>query len=83
MIMTFNSLLGRLFLLPSVLLRFYLVPLFGIYSSVTSFCCTLCFYFYVLSRSEVTLPDLGGAGLCRYPMRPSSALSCGHHSCVL
>ena len=79
-----NSLLGRLFLLPSVLLlRFFLVPLFGIYSSVTWFCFTLCSYFYVSSRSEVTLPDLGGAALCRYPTRPRSILSCGHHSYML
>ena len=41
-----------------LLLGFYLVPRFGTYSAVASFCLILCFYFYVFGRL-VTLHNLG------------------------
>ena len=40
-----TSLVDHLSPLPLVVLGFYLVPSFGIYSSVTSFCITCCFLF--------------------------------------
>ena len=41
-----------------IALQFYLVPLFGIYLSVNSFCLICCFYFYVFGRPFI-FPDLG------------------------
>lgn len=35
-----------------------LIPSFGIYSSIASFCLILCFYIYVFAAS-VTFPNLG------------------------
>ena len=64
MIITMNSLLGRLSPLCLILLGFYLVLLFEIYSSVSSFCPICCFYFYVVGRS-VMFPYCGEMALCR------------------
>ena len=50
MIMTLIPLLGRLLISTSLILflRLSIVPSFGTYSSVSSFCLNLCAYFYVL-----------------------------------
>ena len=45
-------------------LEFYLVPSFGTYCSVPSFCLTVCVSFSLLGKS-VTFPDLGDVALCR------------------
>ena len=66
MIITFKPLSGRLFIFTSFsfFLWFYLVPLFGTYSSLPSSCLTFCVYFYVLGRLCLPMfemwPYLGG-----------------------
>ena len=61
-------------------LRFCLVLLFGTYSSVSSFCLILCFYFHAFGRL-VTFPNLREVILCRRcPLRPSSILPSDHQS---
>ena len=57
MIIFLNSLIDRL-LIPLSSFVVYLVPSFGTYSSVTSFCLTSYFYFYVVGKL-IMLPDLG------------------------
>lgn len=60
MIITVNSVSGRLLISFHLVLPlgFCFVPLFGTYSSVTSFFLIFCFYFFISGRS-VMLPDLG------------------------
>ena len=66
-----------------VLLGFYRVPSFGIYSSVALSCLSCCFYFYVFVRL-VTFPDLGEVAFCRrHPVHPSSTLPSGHQGYML
>ena len=77
MVITTNSLLGRLSPLCLILLGLYLVPLFEIYSSVSSFCPMCYFYFYVVGRSVMS-PCCGEMALCRRcPLGPSSVLVSG------
>ena len=63
MIITVNSVSGRLLISFHLVLPlgFCFVPLFGTYSSVTSFFLIFCFYFFISGRS-VMLPDLGEEG---------------------
>ena len=80
-ITTLNSSLGCLSPLPLVLLLgFYLVPSFGIYFCVVSFCLICSFYFYLFSML-VMFPSLGEVAFCKgCPMHHSSALPFGHQS---
>lgn len=57
MIIFLNSLIDRL-LMPLSSFVVHLVPSVGTYSSVTSFCLTSYFYFYVFGKL-IILPDLG------------------------
>ena len=52
----------RLSPLHLVLVRFYLILSFGTYSSVTSFCIILCFYFYVVDRLVMFLGEMALCG---------------------
>ena len=66
-----------------VLLMFYLVPSFGTYSSLVSFCLILCFYFCVFGRL-VMFPDLGEVAFYKvHPMHPSSSLPSRHQIYML
>ena len=59
-------------------LKFYLVPSFGIYLSVASFCLIFCFYFYAF-HWLVMFPNHGEVAFCRgCPVHLSSALPFGH-----
>ena len=73
MIITLNSLLGRLPVSTSLSSssRIYIFSSFGTYSSVALFCRICCFYFYVFGKL-VVFPDLWEVAFCRRcPMCPS------------
>ena len=58
--------------------EFYLVPSFGICSSVVSFYLVCCCYLYV-SRMLIMFLNFGEMTFCRkYPMYPNSAFLFGH-----
>ena len=85
MIITLNSLLGKLLISTSLSSSSGVLSCFlsVTYSSVTSFCPICCFYFHVFGRC-VMFPYLEEMTFCRRPsMSPSSVLPSGHQSCML
>lgn len=76
MIITLNSLLSSLLIFIQFFLGFYLVPLLGIYPSVSSFCLIHSFYFYVWGSLGM-FPSFGKVVFWSSCVCPSSALPLG------
>ena len=84
-IIILNSLSDRLLIYTflSSFRGFHLVPSFGMYYSIVSFCLILCFHFYVLDRLAL-FPNFWEVTLCREsPIGLSITLFYGHQRYIL